>query len=158
MNPSLESLVANLKLKTPFSEIDPAHHKVLEAFLLGEQRYREQAKIKWLLRTSGLKPVKTFAQFDWTFNPKIPKDDILAFAHSPWIDQARNLVLIGDVGIGKSHIVSALCYEAILKGVDTLFITAFDLVSKIKRALHPENKIDYFSRIGVLALDELGYT
>ena len=56
------------------------------------------------------------------------------------------------------HISSALCYEAILQGHPTMFITAFDLTSKIQKALNPAARIDYYSRIKVLCIDELGYT
>jgi DNA replication protein DnaC len=155
---SLETLWTELQLKTPLAEIEPAEQKVLSAFLEKEKRFRHEAKIERLLRRSGLKPPKTFAQLDWSFNPKLPKEDLLTFARSPWIDQAHNLVLIGDSGLGKSHVARALCYEAILKGFDTLFLSTFDLLSKIKMALNPAGRIEYFARTTVLCLDELGYT
>ncbi|MBI1871309.1 MAG: ATP-binding protein [Chlamydiae bacterium] len=45
-----------------------------------------------------------------------------------------------------------------MKGYSTYFITTFDLVSKVKKAVHPSNKIDYYAKIiKVLCLDELGY-
>jgi DNA replication protein DnaC len=95
---------------------------------------------------------------DWHFNPKISKEDILTFVHSPWIEQAFNLVLIGDTGLGKSHIAASICYEAILRGYPTACITAFDLVSRIHRAYNPTSKIDYYAKVRVLCIDELGYT
>lgn len=158
MTTSLETLWLDLGLKSPLAELDPAEQKTLSLFLEKEKRFRHQIKMERLLRGSGLKPPKTFAQFDWSFNPKLAKEDLLGFARSPWIEQAHNLVLIGDTGLGKSHLARALCYEAILKGHATLFTSAFDLLSKIKRALRPENKIEYLARIEVLCLDELGYT
>ena len=82
----------------------------------------------------------------------------MTFVNSPWIDTAANLVLIGDTGLGKSHIGSALCYEAIVQGYTAVFITAFDFTSKIQKSLSPTAKIDYYSRIKVLCIDELGYT
>lgn len=107
---------------------------------------------------SGIRQVKTLVQFDWHFNPKIAKDDLLGFVNSRWIEQASNLVLIGDTGLGKSHIATSLCYEAILGGYSSIFISAFDLTSKIKRSLNPSAKIDYYAGIKVLCLDEVGYT
>lgn len=61
-------------------------------------------------------------------------------------------------GLSKSHISSAICYEAILQGYSTTFITAFDLISRIKKGLNPASKIDYYARVRVLCIDELGYT
>jgi len=80
------------------------------------------------------------------------------FVNSPWIEQAFNLVLIGDSGLGKSHIAISICYEALLKGYPTACITAFDLVSRIQKAYNPSSRIDYYAKIRVLCIDELGYT
>ena len=155
---NLESLLKELGCKTPAEEIASDRREIILDFLRMENEYRRQHKIKRLLRLSGLKQVKTLDQFDWLFNPKISKEDILTFVNSPWIEKAFNLVLIGDTGLGKSHIGAAICYEAILRGYPTASITAFDLVSKIHKAYNPASKIDYYAQIRVLCIDELGYT
>ena len=155
---NLESLLKELKCKTPVNEISSERYDIIAGFLKMEAEYRSQHKIKRLLRFSGIKQVKTLKQFDWHFNPRISKDDILTFHNSPWIENAFNLVFIGDTGLGKSHIASALCYEAILQGHTTTFITGFDLTSKIKKALNPVSRIDYYAKVRVLCIDELGYT
>ena len=155
---NLESLLTETGCRTPASEILSDRQGVIEEFLKTEMEYRRQYKIKRLLRQSGIKQVKMFSQFDWLFNPKISKEDIMSFASTPWIDNASNLVLIGDTGLGKSRISSALCYEAILQGHPTMFISAFDLTSKIQKALNPSSKIDYYAKVKVLCIDELGYT
>jgi DNA replication protein DnaC len=155
---NLESLLAELGCRTPAREISSDRHDIIADFLMTETEYRRQHKIKRLLRASGIKQVKTLSQFDWHFNSKISKEDIMSFVNSTWIDDAANLVLIGDTGLGKSHIGSALCYEAILQGHSTACLTAFDLTSKIQKALSPTSKIEYYARLKVLCIDELGYT
>ena len=105
----LESLLKELGCKTPPDEISSDRRETILDFLKVEIEYRRQHKIKRLLTLSGIKHVKTLEQFDWHFNPKISKDDILTFVNSPWIENAFNLVLIGDTGLGKSHIASAIC-------------------------------------------------
>ncbi len=154
----LSFLLKELRCKTPPEEISSDQREIVIAFLKMEIEYRRQDKIKKLLRMSGIKHVKTLDQFDWHFNPKISKDDIMAFVRSPWIENASNLVLIGDTGLGKSHIAAGICYEALLGGYSTACITAFDLVSKIHKAYNPSSKIDYYAKIRVLCIDELGYT
>lgn len=144
--------------KTPADEIASERRETILDFLKMEVEYRRQHKIKRLLSLSGIKHVKTLDQFDWHFNPKICKDDILTFVNSPWIENAFNLVLIGDTGLGKSHIASAICYEAILRGYSTASLTAFDLVSRIHKAYNPASRIDYYAKLRVLCIDELGYT
>jgi len=155
---NLESLLKELGCKTPADEITSDRRDTILDFLKMEIEYRRQYKIKRLLSMSGIKHVKTLEQFDWQFNPKISKDDILSFVNSPWIESAFNLVLIGDTGLGKSHIASSICYEAILRGYPTACTTAFDLLSRIHKAYNPTSKIDYYAKVRVLCIDELGYT
>jgi DNA replication protein DnaC len=139
---NLESLLKELGCKTPADEISSDRRDTIQDFLKMEIEYRRQHKIKRLLSMSGIKHLKTLDQFDWHFNPKISKDEIMTFVNSPWIEDAFNLVLIGDTGLGKSHIAAGLCYEAILRGYPTACITAFDLVSRIHKAYNPTSRID----------------
>lgn len=156
----LNILLFDLKLKTPRDRISQDTIDAVRSFLLQEKEHRKQHRLKQLFHACGISSVemKTFDQFDWGFNPKAPKHDILEFRNSNWIEGPANLVLIGDAGLGKSHIAKALCYDAILKGHSAYFATVFDLVSKIKKAPNPAVKIDFYGKvINVLVLDELGY-
>ena len=83
---------------------------------------REQKRREHLLRMSGIKRVKLLTDFDWAFNPKIPREKIMAFMHTDWLQKPSNLLLIGPSGVGKTHIASALCYDAVLKGTQTVFL------------------------------------
>src|SRR4030042_6266167 len=152
----LDSLLKELGCKTPPDEISSDRLEMILDFLKMESEYRRQHKIKRLLSISGIKHVKTLDQFDWHFNLKISKDDILAFVNSPWIENAFNLVLIGDTGLGKSHIAASICYAAVLQGYPTAFITAFALVSRIHKAHNPASKIDFYAKVRVLCIDEIG--
>ena len=57
---------------------------------------------------------------------------------------------------GKTHLATALCHEAILQGCQTVFLSLFDLNAKLAKAKSPYNLIEYYGRIPVLCLDELG--
>ena len=156
----LAALLNDLKFRTSTAEIPEPASTAITNFLMQEQKARQLYRIARLLNSSGIQKaqVRTFDDFDWSFNPGIPKQDILAFKNSSWVTQPANLVLIGNPGIGKSHLAKALCYDAILRTYTTCFITAFDLVSKIKKARFPDSKINYYSKIiRVLCIDELGY-
>jgi len=156
----LETLLQELKFKVPLAAVPESLRTALTTFLAKKQTARLTYRIQRLLVSSGISKalIRTFDDFDWSFNPKTPKHDLLNFKNSAWINENMNLVLIGDPGIGKSHLAKALCYEAILKGHQTCFITAFDLISKIKKARFLDSKIHYYAKtIRVLCLDELGY-
>lgn len=160
-NANLKDLLCSLGMKTPLAGLPENLHDPIGRFLKQEQALRREWKITRLMKNSGIRSaqVRTFDRFDWSFNPKLPKEDVLTFKNSSWINDGANLLLIGDAGLGKSHIAKALCYEAILKGHSALFVTAFDLISKIKRAPNLSARIEYYGNaIKVLALDELGYT
>jgi DNA replication protein DnaC len=130
---------------------------LLQSFLAQEVRLREEKRIQYLLRSSGIKRIKRLIDFDWTFNPKLPKDKIMDFLHTQWLTNPSNLILVGPAGVGKSHIASALCHEAILKGHQTTFLTLFDLTAKLSKAKNLYSLIEYYARVPILCIDELGY-
>jgi DNA replication protein DnaC len=129
----------------------------LERFLTEQYGLREKKRIQFLMRGSGIKRVKFLDDFDWAFNPKIPRDKIMEFLHTDWLKKPSHLVLIGPAGVGKTHIASAICHNAIVKGYQTVFIPLFDLTAKLSRAKNLYSLIDFYARVPVLCLDELGY-
>ena len=156
----LAPLLKSLGCRTTAHDIPAAALEPISAFLAQELSNRELYRIQRLFASSGIpkNQIRTFDQFNWGFNATSPKNDFLAFRNSPWVEQAANLVLIGDAGIGKSHLAKALCHDAITKGTSAFFVSTFDLVSKIKKAASPSTKIDYYAKaIQVLCIDELGY-
>src|SRR4030066_495111 len=106
---------------------------LLERFLVEQYQLREKKRIQYLMRTSGIKRVKLLTDFDWTFNPKIPRDKIMEFLHTDWLKKPCHLVLIGPAGVGKTHIATAICHDSILKGYQTVFIPLFDLPPKLPK-------------------------
>lgn len=130
---------------------------LLERFLSHEHALKEQKKREYLLRMSGIKQPRLLSDFDWTFNPAIPRDKIMEFVHTDWLKKPCNLILIGPSGIGKTHITAAVCYDAVLTGKQTIFITLFDLTAKLTKAKSVYSLIDYYAKIPILCLDELGY-
>ncbi len=129
----------------------------LERFLTEQYGLREKKRIQFLMRGSGIKRVKFLDDFDWAFNPKIPRDKIMEFLHTDWLKKPSHLVLVGPAGVGKTHIASAICHDAIVKGYQTVFIPLFDLTAKLSRAKNLYSLIDFYARVPVLCLDELGY-
>jgi DNA replication protein DnaC len=141
---------------------DPGEYPLEERELLGkllsrEHSLKEQKKREHLLRMSGIKRVKLLTDFDWAYNPKVPREKIMEFMETDWLKRPCNLVLIGPSGVGKSHVASSICYDAVTKGRQTVFLTLFDLTAKLTKARSAYSLIDYYARIPVLCLDEVGY-
>jgi DNA replication protein DnaC len=161
MSNNLQELLVSLDFKTPLDQIPEDLRDRLAGLLEKEKAYRQEWRIRRLLASSGMRPhqIRTFDSFDWSFNPRFPREDVLAFRNSSWVEEGANLLMIGDTGLGKSHTVKALCYDAILKGHSAIFITAFDLIAKIKKTVNLSAKVEYYGNVvRVLAIDELGYT
>jgi DNA replication protein DnaC len=154
---TLNELWRFFKLLSEIESFSDQENSFLLRFLTEEYQLREQKRIQHLLRMSGIKRIKRFNEFDWTFNPRIPRDKLMEFVQTQWLKTPCNLVLIGPAGVGKSHLATALCYEAILKGHQTVFLSLFDLTAKLSKAKSPYTLIEHYEKIPILCLDELGY-
>jgi DNA replication protein DnaC len=154
---TLHELGKHFRLLSDLDGYAPEEREFLERFLSREHALKEQKKREQLLRMSGIKRVKLFTDFDWAFNPKIPKEKVMEFMQTDWLKKPCNLVLIGPSGVGKSHVATSLCYDAVTKGRQTVFLTLFDLTAKLTKARSVYNLIDYYAKVPVLCLDEVGY-
>lgn len=154
---SLSDLLKYFKFTTPLNDINETEKKILHKILQEEHSQREIRRIQRLIGLSGIKKIKLLEQFDWTFNPKIPRNKIMEFINSNWIENACNLTFIGPTGVGKSHLSSAICYQAAQKGYTSVFITSHDLVTKLNKARNPASLVEYYSKVKVFCIDELGY-
>jgi DNA replication protein DnaC len=154
---TLNELWRFFKLLSEIESFSDQERTFLLRFLTEESQLREQKRIQHLLRMSGIKRIKRLSDFDWTFNPRIPRDKLMEFVQTQWLKTPCNLVLIGPAGVGKSHLATALCYEAILKGHQTVFLSLFDLTAKLSKAKSPYTLIEHYEKIPILCLDELGY-
>ena len=125
---TLNELLKHFKFLSDLQGFTREEQTFLMRFLAEEYRLREQKRREQLLRMSGIKRVKLLTDFDWAFNPKIPREKIMEFMHRDWLQKPTNLLFIGPSGVGKTHIASALCYDAVLKCKQTVFLSLFDLI------------------------------
>ena len=146
-----------LKFVSDCSSLTEDEIKTIVPILKEEVLAREVKRMRYLLQRSGIKRIKLIEEFDWKFNPRLARNEIMGFSESAWLTESKNLVLIGPSGVGKSHLASALCYKAIQKGIPTAFITCFDLVNKLKRSTNKVTMLQYYSTVKLLCVDELGY-
>lgn len=157
MTKKLNELWQALKLVSDCPQLTQEQEKTIISVLEQEISARESKRIKYLLQRSGIKRIKQIQDFDWKFNPKIPREKIMEIFNSDWITNAGNIVFVGPAGVGKSHLACAFCYHAISQGMSAAHITCFDLVKKLKTSRNKYNLLQYYSTIKVFCLDELGY-
>src|SRR5499427_10226337 len=139
---------------------EPTYADFLKDLLGCEVEARRSRYLRARLQLAHLPFVKTFDQFDFSFQPSIDERQIrelrtLRFAH-----EASNVILLGPPGVGKTHLSVALAEAAIHAGFGAYFITAHDLVTDLSRA-YREGRLDRRMRIylapRVLIVDEMGY-
>jgi DNA replication protein DnaC len=81
----------------------------------------------------------------------------MEYLKTEFLKKPSCLCLIGSAGVGKSHLASALCHQAVLQGHQTIFITLFDFTAKLAKAKSAYTLIDYYAKVPLLCLDEVGY-
>jgi DNA replication protein DnaC len=121
---------------------------------------RENRRVRMALQMAKLSAVKTLAGFDFSFQPSLDRNRILALAELQFIDRSEVLHFLGPPGTGKSHLSLALGVEAVKAGRSVYFTTLADLVGALARAEREgslREKIRFFRRFALLIVDEIGY-
>ena len=73
---------------------------------------------------SGLDERATLVDFDWRFNPKLPRQACFELHTLKFITEGQNALIIGKPGTGKSRIAKAVAYQATLQGYDVRVLEA----------------------------------
>ena len=108
--------------------------EAIDALLAEEFTLRENRRVKTALVMARLSTIKTLAGFDFSFQPSLDKNRIMALAELKFIDRAEVLHLVGPPGTGKSHLSLALGVEAVKAGRSVYFTTLADLVGALAKA------------------------
>jgi DNA replication protein DnaC len=134
--------------------------EAIDALLAEELALRENRRIKIALRMARLSTIKTLAGFDFSFQPSLDKNRVMALAELEFIDRAEVVHLLGPPGTGKSHLSLAIGVQAVKAGRSVYFIPLSDLVSALAKAEREgilRDKIRFFCRFSLLIVDEIGY-
>jgi DNA replication protein DnaC len=154
---ALETLQATL------SRIEHGEVSALEAIeaLLGEEySTRESRRIKMALQTARLTTVKTLSGYDFSFQPSLDRNRVLALAELGFIERRQCVHLLGPPGTGKSHLAIALGVEAVKAGKSVYFASLAELVDSMRKAEREGKlgeRVKFLSRNSLLIVDEIGY-
>jgi DNA replication protein DnaC len=136
------------------------HVDYLARLIESEAQRRHQLAIERRLAAARLPCIKTLDQFDWNWPKKINRTQVQNLFRLAFLPDKTNVIFMGGVGLGKSHLACALAYAACLAGHTVLFTTAVDIINTLTAAhaacrLKPELKRFLAPRI--LCIDEVGY-
>jgi DNA replication protein DnaC len=110
------------------------HAEFLELLVEDELARRADRLFARRLKAAGIVQVRDLSDFDWSFNPKIPRAKLVELATARFVAEHAHVLLIGPPGIGKSHLVTALSVGAIRAGYRVLTRSVFDLVQDFAEA------------------------
>ena len=134
--------------------------EAIDGLLAEEHATRESRRIGVALKTARLTPPKTIESFDFSFQPSLDRNRILALAELDFVARAEVVHFLGPPGTGKSHLAAALGVAAVKAGRSVYRCTLAELVEALGRAEREGRlleKIRYLSRNALLIVDEIGY-
>jgi DNA replication protein DnaC len=134
--------------------------RYLEALLAAELEERERNTIARRIKDARLPRVKTLEEFDFTKAPQIKATEIHQLAQGGYIERAEPVILIGDCGTGKTHLLTGLCIAACRQKRRVRFATAAALVNELveaKQQLQLRRVLARWDRYDLIAIDEVGY-
>jgi len=111
------------------------------------------------LKQAGITSPKSLSDFDWTYNPKLPKAKLATLASGRFVQTHGGVLLIGPPGVGKSHCAVALAVGAIKAGHRALVRSTFDLVADFAEADATGTRRDLvqrLTRVDLLVLEDFG--
>ena len=134
--------------------------EAIETLLAEEITIRESRRVKAALQMARLATIKTLSGFDFSFQPSLDRNRILALAQLDFIDRHEVVHFIGQSGTGKSHLAAALGVEAIRAGRSVYFSPLADIIDSLARAEREgrlRERIRFLCRSSLLIIDEIGY-
>lgn len=121
---------------------------------------RHERRRQRRITEAHLPRIKTLPDFDTTANPRITAQTIALLASGDFITASQPVVLLGDSGTGKSHLLIGTCLAAAENGHRVRYVTCAQLANELAEAaddLHLSKTVARYGRFDLLAIDELGY-
>jgi DNA replication protein DnaC len=132
----------------------------LEAVLGAQIRLRNNRRLVAAMRSSRLPAVKTLADFDFSFQPSLKREQIDHLHTLGFLERRENVVLLGPPGVGKTHLAISLAIAAAQSGRRVYYGTLADLITSLEEAQQAGRLTQRLKTLifpSLLVVDEIGY-
>ena len=136
------------------------HVDYLRRLIEGDAAVRQDRATQRRIQQARFPVIKLLENFDFTWPGKINRPQIQNLFRLKFVEDKANVILVGGVGLGKSHLGIALSYAACLAGHRVLFTTAIDIINTLMAAQNAgrlAHALKKYLAPTVLVMDELGY-
>ena len=136
-----------------------SHSEFLELILQDELAVRADRQFQRRYKAAEFRERKSLEDFDWSFNPSIPRKQVFDLASCRFLREGRDVLWLGPPGLGKSHLVQAIGYQAVKAGYTVLYRSVFDLVRDFlhDEVLGQEDKmLTTYLKPELLIIDDMG--
>ena len=137
-----------------------SHVGYLAQLTNGESCRRDDRGTERRIVAARLPVLKTLEQYDWSWPTSINQMQIRHLFRLDFMKENGNVIFISNVGLGKSHLATALAHTACLHGHSALFTTAVNIINSIAAAQASggiKREMNKYLKPSILVIDELGY-
>ena len=125
-----------------------------------ETEIKRENVLNAMVKVAHFPHYKTLKDFDFEFQPNINQNQLMNLSGLGFIEKKENILFLGNSGVGKTHLATAIGIEAAKARYSTYFIKCHELLTNLRQAQHEnrlESRLKYYARCRLLIIDELGY-
>ena len=137
-----------------------SHINYLTQLAIAEADLKKDRATERRIRSARFPQIKTLDQFKWSWPKKINQLQVKNLFRLKFVEDKSNVIFLGNVGLGKTHLAIALGYQACLQGHSVLFCSAVDAINSLAAAQscgRLKQELRKYHRPALVILDELGY-
>jgi DNA replication protein DnaC len=134
--------------------------EAIESLLGAQITLRNNRRLQAAMRSSRLPAIKTLADFDFSFQPSVKREQIESLHQLGFVERKENVVFLGPPGVGKTHLALSLAVAAAQSGRRIYYGSLADLIASLEEAQAAgrlDRRLKILTHPALLVVDEIGY-